>query len=101
MKNHSAYQRLLHFIRDNMRMSHVYQPVMIRELLRQGGGATRRAIAYALLAEDRSQLEYYEQIVQGMVGRVLKSRNVIEQHGKGYQLVGWSELTPDQAAHRA
>jgi ATP adenylyltransferase len=36
-------------------MSHVYQPVMLRELLRRKGAATVNDIARALLAEDRSQ----------------------------------------------
>jgi diadenosine tetraphosphate (Ap4A) HIT family hydrolase len=95
-KDTSWFDKLRHFIGAGMRMSHVYQPVMLRELLRNGGCATRRQIASALLAEDQSQLEYYDQIVQKMVGRVLKDRGVVEQHGKDYQLSGWSELSSEQ-----
>src|SRR3712207_1513813 len=69
--NESAYQRLSRFIQQEMRMSHIYQPVMLRELLTRGGTASVREIAKALLAEDRSQVEYYEQITTQMVGRVL------------------------------
>jgi hypothetical protein len=69
--NHSdAYERLAHFIRSDMRMSHIYQPVMLREVLRRDGAASVNEIARALLAEDRSQIEYYEQITKNMVGRV-------------------------------
>ena len=49
-----------------MRMSHVYQPVMLRELLRRKGAASVNMVAKALLAEDRSQVEYYEQITAGL-----------------------------------
>lgn len=35
------FDNLLKFIERDMRMSHVYQPVMIRVLLDQGGRATR------------------------------------------------------------
>ena len=54
-----------------MRMSHVYQPVMIKELLTRGGTASIRDIAAAFLARDASQLEYYEQITKDMPGKVL------------------------------
>ena len=41
------FDELLHFVEQDMRMSHVYQPVMIRELLNRGGRATREDIARA------------------------------------------------------
>jgi hypothetical protein len=49
------YERLGAFIATQMRMSHVYQPVMIRTLLQSSGRASIEAIAKALLGEDRSQ----------------------------------------------
>ena len=52
-------------------MSHVYQPVMIRTLLDHGGTASIEDIARSLLAEDRSQVEYYSVTTKQMVGRVL------------------------------
>ena len=54
-----------------MRMAHIYQPVMIKELLSRGGKASIRDIAAAFLARDASQLEYYEQITKRMPGNVL------------------------------
>ena len=36
------------FIQRTMRMSHIYQPVMLMELLNRGGSASRREIAAAL-----------------------------------------------------
>ena len=50
---------LMHFISKQMRMSHIYQPVMIKALLENGGQATTQEIATSLLAYDQSQVEYY------------------------------------------
>ncbi len=36
---------LMHFISKQMRMSHIYQPVMIKTLLANGGQATTEEIA--------------------------------------------------------
>jgi len=46
------------YITKNMRMSHVYQPVMLRVLLEKGGEASVGDIAKALLSYDQSQVEY-------------------------------------------
>ena len=66
----SSFEHLRDFIRKRMRMSHIYQPVMIKELLTHGGRASIRDIAAAFLARDASQLEYYEQITKDMPGKV-------------------------------
>jgi ATP adenylyltransferase len=96
--NHSdAYERLAHFIRSDMRMSHIYQPVMLREVLRRNGAASVSEIARALLAEDRSQIEYYEQITKNMVGRVLtKNRAITDRNGDTYSLKEFSQLTTSE-----
>jgi ATP adenylyltransferase len=95
MTQHSAlYERLAHFISHEMRMSHVYQPVMLREILQRGGAASVTDVARALLAEDRSQLEYYEQITKNMVGRVLtKNRGITEKDGEAYHLKNFDHLS--------
>ena len=67
----SSFKHLRDFIQKRMRMSHIYQPVMIKELLTHGGKASIRNIAAAFLARDESQLEYYEQITKDMPGKVL------------------------------
>lgn len=61
-----AYDRLREFLDHKMRMSHVYQPVMLQVLLGNGGSASIREIATAFLAHDRTQAEYYEQVVKKM-----------------------------------
>ena len=53
-----AFSSLERFIRDEMRMSHIYQPVMLLELLRSGGAASVNEIAKALLSHDASQIDY-------------------------------------------
>jgi hypothetical protein len=44
-----TFEGLLHLVERGMRMSHVYQPVMIRTLLDAGGTASAEQIARALL----------------------------------------------------
>ena len=95
-KSHT-YEQLAHFIKHEMRMSHVYQPVMLRELLKRKGAATVTEVARALLAEDRSQLEYYEQITKNMVGRVLTSnRGITHKDGATYRLNDFSHLSNEE-----
>jgi ATP adenylyltransferase len=69
-----------------MRMSHIYQPVMIRELLKRGGKTSIRNIAAAFLAHDASQLEYYEQITKNMPGKVLAKHGIVRRDGDDYKL---------------
>ena len=99
----SKFKQLGDFIRDRMRMSHIYQPVMLRELLRNGGATSITNIAKALLAHDQSQIEYYEQITKRMVGDVLTAKNGITRQIKdghrlkGYEIPDFSQLTQDEA----
>ncbi|WP_216636117.1 HNH endonuclease [Paramagnetospirillum marisnigri] len=93
----SAFQQLVTFITSKMRMSHIYQPVMLRVLLQNGGRASRTAIAKAFLNEDRSQIEYYEAIVREMPGRVLGQHGVVERDGADYVLAAsLSNLAEDE-----
>src|SRR5215203_1632893 len=81
-----SFESLRDFISTRMRMSHIYQPVMIRELLARGGKASIRDIAAAFLARDASQLEYYEQITKDMPGKVLGTHGVVKRDGDAYCL---------------
>lgn len=87
------YQRLHQFISTEMRMLHVYQPVMLAELLRSNGKATVSQIARAILERDATQLEYYQQITKNMVGQVLtKRRRIASKEGDSYRLDGYGAL---------
>ncbi|MFW2330817.1 MAG: hypothetical protein ACN4E2_00755 [Nitrospinota bacterium] len=71
------FDELSNFILNEMRMSHIYQPVMLIELLNRQGSASTTEIAKSLLGHDVSQVEYYEHITKNMVGKVLtQSRGV-------------------------
>ena len=47
---------LIDFIENRMKMSHIYQPLLLRILVEAGGTATVRQIALGFLAQDESQL---------------------------------------------
>lgn len=96
-KRSDAYTCLRDFLMDHMRMSHVYQPVMLKVLIESNGKATLRAIAAACLAHDQAQLEYYEEIIKRMPGRVLQSHGLVEREQEGYRLaLPLSDLTQAQ-----
>ena len=82
----SSFESLRDFIHKRMRMSHIYQPVMIRELLTRGGKSSIRNIAASFLARDASQLEYYEQITKDLPGKVLGRHGIVEREGEEYRL---------------
>jgi ATP adenylyltransferase len=81
-----SFEYLRDFVQNRMHMSHIYQPVMIRELLTRGGIASVRDIASAFLARDESQLEYYEQITKRMPGKVLSNHGLAERNAENYRL---------------
>src|SRR5690242_12382851 len=93
-KGPDTYTRLRDFLIGHMRMSHVYQPVMLKVLLNGNGKASLRAIAAAFLAHDQAQLEYYEEITKWMPGRVLEGHGLVERERDGYRLtLPLSDLT--------
>ena len=91
-----TFEELRTFVEKDMRMSHIYQPIMIEVLLSHGGRASISEIAHALLIQDRSQLEYYAETTKNMVGRVLTKRGVVQRAGDSYELSGFSHLSADQ-----
>jgi ATP adenylyltransferase len=91
-----TYERLADFLQNRMRMSHVYQPVMLMALLRGGGRCSTTEIAKSILAHDESQVEYYEKVTNNMVGRVMRSHGIVEKDGSGYSLVGYENLDGKQ-----
>ena len=86
------------FIQNRMRMSHVYQPVLLMTLLEGGGKASTTAIAKAILEHDESQIEYYEKIVGNMVGRVLR-HGLVKKEGGDYFLRLDGKLSEEETAH--
>jgi ATP adenylyltransferase len=91
-----TYKDLENFLTTRMRMSHIYQPVMIKCLLEHDGVATDTVIAKELLQYDPSQLEYYQVITNRMVGKVLRSHRVVEKEKNLYSLTAYQNLTHEQ-----
>jgi ATP adenylyltransferase len=87
------FEELKHFLEHTMRMSHIYQPVMIRSLLENKGSLSDEAIARELLKFDPSQLEYYQKITNNMVGRVLRNHKVVEKDRSDYSLTAYHQLS--------
>lgn len=90
------FERLSQFISREMSMSHVYQPVMLKELLKLDGVADEEQIAAALLERDPTQIDYYIRRVRSMVGKVLSNRGVTKRTRNEYSLIGYETLTPEQ-----
>jgi diadenosine tetraphosphate (Ap4A) HIT family hydrolase len=80
------YSELKDFIENKMRMSHIYQPVMIKALIDAKGALPTDKIASKFLEYDTSQIEYYEQITKNMPGRVLARHDVVRKDGSNYVL---------------
>ena len=57
-------------------MSHIYQPVMLMELLKNKGRASTDSIAKQFLRYDEAQIEYYQHITKIMPGKVLTKQRV-------------------------
>ena len=92
----AAFLRLREFIAERMRMSHIYQPLMLMELLGRNNPAPAQDIARRILGEDVTQIEYYTERVKRMVGKVLTS-NGITRYGNGaYCLIGGDELSDSE-----
>ena len=77
-----AYERLVQFLDEEMRMSHIYQPVMLEVLLTHGGRASAHDIAAAILAHDESQIDYYSEIVKRMPGRCCDPAGIVSATGE-------------------
>lgn len=91
------FEELSDFIRNQMRMSHVYQPVMLIELLRNGGKASVTKIAKAILSKDTSQIKYYEDVTKNTAGKVLTDkRGITTMDNNTYSLKRYEELTTDE-----
>jgi len=76
-----TFEELVDFIEHRMRMSHIYQPLLIRTLVDAGGTATLRQVAMAFLDRDESQIVYYEDRIKKMPLPVLKRHGIVDRKG--------------------
>ena len=92
-----TFDNISDFLNTRMRMSHIYQPVMIIELLESGGEADISEIAKAILVHDPTQIEYYSEITKAMPGRVLTNNHrITRKSGQSYSLVDFDHLSRDE-----
>ena len=70
-----TYERLREYIAKRMRMSHVYQPLMLMELLGRRSPAPAQDVARRILGEDVTQIDDYTERVKRMVGKVHLQRH--------------------------
>lgn len=76
------YRELRTYIARQMKMQHIYQPVMIKTLLQsKDHQASVEAIARQFLINDEPQLQYYMHITKVMPGRVLRSHDIVIREG--------------------
>jgi hypothetical protein len=85
------------FVVNQMSMSHIYQPLLIRALLDCGGTATLRQLAIAFVESDESQLRYYEDRIKKMPLRVLRRHGIVGSTGDVVRLAT-GKLTYEQRA---
>lgn len=92
------YTDLKDFLKNRMRMSHIYQPVVIRTLLENEGVSSVRNIAREFLSYDEAQVEYYIKIAKKYPKQTLLKHKIIETPEKGYfQLnLDFEDLTESQ-----
>jgi len=72
-----TFKEICNFIENKMRMSHIYQPLLIKTLVESEGISTTRKIALEFLRYDESQIQYYERVVKSMPVKVLLNHDVI------------------------
>lgn len=95
------YEELAEFIEHKMRMSHLYQPVMLIQLLENDGECHQSEIARILLSHDQSQIEYYTTITNNMVGKVLRNHGIVsrDKDTKDYSLEDFDSLSSSERDH--
>jgi len=73
------FEQLIDFLTNKMKMSHIYQPLLVRSLVDAGGSATLRQLATYFLSQDESQLLYYEKRIKEMPLKVLAKHGIVDQ----------------------
>src|SRR4051794_28425990 len=95
-----SYKALAQFIEQDMRMSHVYQPLVVRGLIDAGGTATLRQLALALVQEDEPTVQQAEARLRDLPVRTLTKHGIISFDHKQHVLsLNATRLTFEQRAH--
>ena len=82
----SSIHQFKQFIEEDMRMSHIYQPLLIWMLLESGGASTLRDLALRFVTFNEAELQAMEQTLKKMPVQVLRNRGWVERHGDTVRL---------------
>ena len=97
-----TFRQLKDFLRSKtgLRMSHIYKPVMLLSVMRNGGVATKQEVAQSFVLSDSDQIDYYrKKIVHPMPGTRLVRDNLLSKDGDTYRLAGvLSQLSSTEIA---
>ena len=84
------FKIIKNYISKNMRMSHIYQPLMLIELMKGNGKASGKKISKSFLSYDMTQIDYYREIVKMMPFKYLsKHLKNIKRDKENYYYEGF------------
>ena len=80
---------LMRYLKEQMRPTTYYQPLIIGELIRSGGSASQRDLAIALMNGDNGEVQRWERIVGRWPRSTLKKHGIIsyDPSRKRYRLL--------------
>lgn len=82
---------------SNMKMSHIYQPFILGELLRSAGHASNKDLAAKLASLDTAQVAYYESILKNHPRRTLvKVHKVLAMENGEWSIPNYSKLSQQE-----
>ena len=81
-----TFDELLKFVESELRMSHVYQPLLISFLIESGGTATIRQLAQEFALADEASVLHYEKRIKEMPVPVLAKRGVVSKRAELIEL---------------
>jgi len=77
-----TFEELRDFITATMKMSHIYQPLLIKTLIESGSVSTLRQLATTFLSNDESQILFYEKKLKEMPIKVLSNHKILRRDGE-------------------
>jgi diadenosine tetraphosphate (Ap4A) HIT family hydrolase len=92
----NKFLKLKNYIAKKMSMSHIYQPLMLIELLKGNGKASAKNISKSFLSYDETQIDYYKKITTLMPFKYLSKHLYEIKKSKDNYFFDGFDLTEDQ-----
>ena len=73
------YEELSNYIQKKIRISQIYQPIMLMSLLMHAGKCQDEFIERDFLEYDNNQIEYYMHITDNLAGRILRKHGIVKR----------------------